>query len=70
MKDGRVFEAREDIDRGSPKRPLTEKDVFEKFAQNAARSSVAANAQRIADTVMNIENLKDTQELAALLSPV
>jgi 2-methylcitrate dehydratase PrpD len=70
MKDGRVFEAREDVDRGSPKRPLTEKDVLEKFARNAARSSVSANAQRIADIVMNIENLKDMHELAALLSPV
>ncbi|HEY4141195.1 MAG TPA: MmgE/PrpD family protein [Pseudolabrys sp.] len=69
MKDGRIFEAREDVDRGSPKRPLTEKDVLEKFAQNAARSSVSANAQRIADTVMSIEKLKDTNELATLLSP-
>lgn len=69
MKDGRIFEAREDVDRGSSKRPLTETDVFEKFKENAARSSVAANAQRIADIVMNVENLKDMQELAALLSP-
>ncbi len=69
MKDGRVFEAREDIDRGSPQRPLTETDVFQKFAQNAARSAVSASAERIADIVMNIERLEDTHELAALLSP-
>ena len=69
MKDGRVFEAREDVDRGSSKRPLTEADVLAKFKQNAARSAVATNAQRIADIVMNIESLGDTHELAALLSP-
>lgn len=69
MKDGRVFEAREDIDRGSPQRPLTETDVLAKFKGSAARSAVAAHADRVADMVMNIETLKDTHELAALLSP-
>jgi 2-methylcitrate dehydratase PrpD len=69
MKDGRVFEAREDVDRGSPKRPLTEADVLAKFRQSAARSVVAPNAERIADIVMNIEILKDMHELATLLSP-
>jgi 2-methylcitrate dehydratase PrpD len=69
MKDGRVFEAREDVDRGSPKRPLTEADVLAKFKENAGRSSVAANAERIADIVMNVEGFKDASDLVALLSP-
>ena len=69
MKDGRVFEAREDVDRGSPQRPLTEADVLAKFKASAARSAVAAHAGRIADIAMNLEALKDTHELAALLSP-
>ncbi len=69
MKDGRVIEAREDVDRGSPQRPLTETDVIAKFRGSAARSAVAANAERIVDMAMNLEMLKDTHELAALLSP-
>lgn len=69
MKNGRAFEAREDVDRGSSKRPLTETDVLSKFKENAERSSVAGNAQRIADIVMNVEDLKDARELVALLSP-
>lgn len=68
MNDGRVFEAREDVDRGSPKRPLLETDVIEKFKANAARSAVAKNTEKIIDIVMNVENLADVHDLALLLS--
>jgi 2-methylcitrate dehydratase PrpD len=68
MRDGRIFEAREDVDRGSPKRPLVEADVIEKFKDNAGRSLVQKNADKIIDIVMNVEKLADAHELALLLS--
>ena len=69
MRDGRVLQAREDVDRGSPKRPLLENEVVDKFKANAARSAVRGNTDKIVDVVMNVETVADVNELAVLLSP-
>jgi 2-methylcitrate dehydratase PrpD len=69
MRDGRSFEAREDVDRGSPKRPLSNADIVEKFIANAGRSLVKASTDAIIARVLDVENLKDAHELARLLAP-
>ena len=68
MRDGRTFEAREDIDRGSTKRPLSEADILEKFKANAERSLVKKNTADIIGAVMDVENCANVHDLAVLLS--
>lgn len=69
MRDGRTFEAREDVDRGSPKRPLSNADIVAKFVANARRSAVGQNADAIMKQILNVEGVADARDLANLLSP-
>lgn len=69
MKDGRTFERREDVHRGSPERPLTESDIIAKFMDNAGRALQPGQAGRIRDAVLEVEALANAKELAGMLSP-
>ena len=68
-RDGRTFERREDVHRGSPERPLVEGDIIAKFSANVERAVNSAQAERILTSVLGIEAVADTKELAALLAP-
>jgi len=69
MKDGRTFERREDVHRGSPERPLTESDIITKFMDNAGRALPPDRAGRIRDAVLEVEALANAKDLAGMLSP-
>lgn len=69
MRDGRTFERREDVHRGSPERALSADDIAAKFMNNAARAVAAPRAERIRDVILDVESLADVSELSALLAP-
>jgi 2-methylcitrate dehydratase PrpD len=62
-RDGRTLTARERINRGAPERPLSEAEIFAKFAQSAERVISRERAARIVDTVLSIESVADVNEL-------
>lgn len=68
MRDGRSFEAREDVDRGSSERPLSETDIIRKFQENAERTPVKEKTSAIIDAVMHLERCTDVRNIAGLLS--
>jgi 2-methylcitrate dehydratase PrpD len=55
LKDGREVRHREQVNRGSADRPLTNAEVVEKFLQNAAYAVPLARAQRIRDAVLTLD---------------
>ena len=62
-RDGRVLEAREDMNRGAPERPLGEAEITAKFAGAAERVFAPAKAARLAETILAIEKLDDAAAL-------
>ena len=62
-RDGRVLEAREDMNRGAPERPLSEAEIIAKFTDSAERVFAPAKAARIIETVLAIEQLDDVTTL-------
>jgi 2-methylcitrate dehydratase PrpD len=68
MRDGTVYEAREDIDRGSPERPLSEADIVQKFEINAGQVFDLARVSRLRDMILHLEDLEDVAVLAELLA--
>ena len=67
LRDGRVREADELVNRGHPDRPLTDDEVVAKFSANARRRLDAGAVQKVADTVWRLEELDSLDELAALV---
>lgn len=65
--DGRVLEAREDMNRGAPERPLSEAEIVAKFTNSAERVFAPAKAARIAETILSIEKLNDVMVLTQQL---
>jgi len=55
LKDGQEVRHREQVNRGSADRPLSNTEVEEKFMQNAAYSVPPARAQRIRDAVLGLD---------------
>lgn len=68
LNDGTVVRHREAINRGTRERPLTHDEIVAKFHDNASHGGFAAQADRIADTVLQLENLPDGATLAPLLA--
>jgi 2-methylcitrate dehydratase PrpD len=66
-RDGRVLQAREDINRGAPERPLSETEIIAKFTTSAGRVLTPAHAARIVETVLGIERLDDATMLTRQL---
>lgn len=66
-RDGREIEAREDINRGAPERPLSEGEIIAKFTDSAERVLAPAEAARIVETVLAIERLDDVRTLTGML---
>jgi 2-methylcitrate dehydratase PrpD len=69
LRDGRVLKRRIDYYRGDPMRPLSEDDVAEKFRGCAASILEPDRAEKVLETVRNIEDLDEASTLVALLTP-
>ncbi|MFQ5666655.1 MAG: MmgE/PrpD family protein, partial [Candidatus Binatia bacterium] len=69
LRDGRVLEHRERINRGSAERPLSEHEVREKFRSNASRVLDPRGVEAVAATVAGLEDRADLVTLATGLVP-
>ncbi len=67
LRDGRVREADELVNRGHPDRPLTDDEVAAKFAANARRRLDSGAVAKVVDTVRRLEELDSVDELAGLV---
>jgi hypothetical protein len=52
----------------SPENPLSENELREKFLELAAMVLSSGRAQKLFDAIQDIEQIKDTDELAQLLT--
>ena len=68
LRDGRVLEAREDVNRGAPERPLSDVDIERKFRDSARRLLPEAQVARIAEAVFDVERLDDAGAFMPLLA--
>jgi len=68
LKNGARVEAREDINRGAPDRPLIDSDIVEKFRANAAISVSPAVAGRVEGAVLGLDEIGDLEEFAKCLA--
>jgi 2-methylcitrate dehydratase PrpD len=66
-RDGRVLEAREDMNRGAPERPLSEAAVIAKFTDAAERIFAPSKAARLVETILAIDKLDDVALLTQQL---
>ena len=65
LRDGRMLERDEPINRGSAERPLSDADVAAKFRRNAARALPAEQIERLAAAVQNVDSAPSVRALAA-----
>ena len=68
LRDGRVLEQREPINRGSAERPLTEDEVGDKFRRNASRALPADQVEAVIDAVACVDAAGDLSALAKSLA--
>lgn len=66
LSNGRRFRADVDHARGEPENPLTARDIEDKFLTHT-KGILGANAERVRDTVMALEETSDISALVALL---
>lgn len=67
LKDGRLREADELVNRGHPDRPFTDAEVVAKFTSNARRRLDPGSLQKVVETVWRLEELDSVEELASLV---
>jgi 2-methylcitrate dehydratase PrpD len=67
LRDGRVREIEELVNRGHPDRPLTDEEVAAKFTANARRRLDNGAVQKVADCVWHLEDVDSIEELASLV---
>jgi 2-methylcitrate dehydratase PrpD len=66
MTDGRVYEAVEEHNRGSPENPMSRDDILAKFDENAATMLTSAQRRSIVAAVERLDEAGDAGVLAAL----
>jgi 2-methylcitrate dehydratase PrpD len=66
LKDGRVFDAVEEFNRGSVENPMTGAELRAKFDDNAGSVLTADECARLADAVARTDTLPDANELVTL----
>jgi 2-methylcitrate dehydratase PrpD len=66
LADGRVFEAREESQRGGANRPIAPDEVIAKFRDNAARLLPPARVAALEEAVLGMERARDLGPLAGL----
>jgi 2-methylcitrate dehydratase PrpD len=69
LRNGRVLEHHEPINRGSAERPLSEGEVQAKFRRNASRALAAEQVEAAIAAVAALEHQPSLMELAAALGP-
>lgn len=69
LRDGRILEHYEAINRGSAERPLDSAAVREKFLRNAARALPVAQAHSLMDAVDGLEKMREVGTLVRLCAP-
>ncbi|MFI5365407.1 MAG: MmgE/PrpD family protein [Candidatus Binatia bacterium] len=69
LRDGRVLEHAEPINRGSAERPLSEDEVREKFRRNARRVISDRQAATVESAVASMDGQADLSGLTAALQP-
>lgn len=67
-KQGQRYSAKVFYPKGSPENPLSENELREKFLGLAGMVLSNGRAQQLFDTIQNIEQIRDTAELAQLLT--
>ena len=67
LRDGRVREADELVNRGHPDRPLTDDELIAKFSSNARRRLDNGAVEKVADTIWRLDELDSVEELASLI---
>jgi 2-methylcitrate dehydratase PrpD len=67
LRDGRVREVEELVQRGHPDRPLSDEDVVAKFVANARRRLDNGAVQKVVDCIWDLENVDSVDELASLV---
>jgi 2-methylcitrate dehydratase PrpD len=65
--DGRQFTSQVDYPKGDPENPVTDGELIDKFEFLASDTISIPRIRRIVDTVMNLETVKDINELTGLL---
>src|SRR5206468_4249535 len=67
LRDGRVREIEELVNRGHPDRPLSDDEVVAKFVANARRRLDNGAVQKVIDCVWSLEDVDSVEELASLV---
>jgi hypothetical protein len=67
LRDGRVLERDEPLNRGSAERPLSDDDVAAKFRRNAGCTLRAAQVDALATAVDRIDSAPNVRQLTAAL---
>ncbi len=68
LKDGRRFENRVDFAKGSSQRPLSVPETAAKFRSLAAGELSSRQADRVVETIGNLEELENARDLTGLLA--
>lgn len=68
LKDGRTFENYQPYRKGSPQYPFTPEELTGKFHKLASSVLPRAKAERLADLVYQLDNLRDVTELTDVLA--
>jgi 2-methylcitrate dehydratase PrpD len=66
LRDGRVFEHQEPVNRGSAELPLAADEIIEKFRRNALRALSGGTVSQLIDAVQTIEQAPDIRRLTRL----
>lgn len=69
MRDGRSLTCREEINRGSSAKPLTQVEVLEKFRQTASRALPAAKVEQTIRDILDLESVTSVEGFVSALGP-
>jgi 2-methylcitrate dehydratase PrpD len=68
LRNGRTLRQREEVNRGSPERPLSEAEITEKFMTNARTAVSKARAEGVMDVIFSLERVDDVARLNDVLT--
>ena len=69
LRDGKVYSEEVLYAKGSDKHPMTRAEVLQKFRLLASRVLSSSRAEKLEQTILNLEKLDDARKLGKLLSP-
>jgi len=67
LNDGRVITTRRDLPKGEPEHPVSDKELKEKYLSLAVDRVEPEKAEKIWDTIFNLDNINDVNELTEML---